>query len=200
MAPGMDMRLENGMRMVHYGVSHANQIVFVAVYIEQGKRRRIRRISNETDPQASYHHHDATNSQFVARVISLPVAQESLCATQSIASQFGLGRVMLDHTHTMLQRLTAHAQHNPTLHRSLLFLDDKACSLLDLVETNVPLIQQPTATIVHTLIGQPRQQIRATLCTGWSRVDGIKQRCSGWTSHRLSQAAHSIRSRFLGAS
>jgi hypothetical protein len=107
---------------------------------------------------------------------------------------------MLDHTHAMLQRLATHAQDNPTFHRSLLFLDDKACSLLDLVETNVPLIQQPTATIVHTLIGWPRQRIRATLCTGWSMVDDINQRCSGWANQRLSQAAHSIKSRLLGVS
>ncbi|ORZ24512.1 hypothetical protein BCR42DRAFT_446451 [Absidia repens] len=122
-------------------------------------------------------------TQFMARMIALPLLQEGLSSTQSIASQSRIGRALLDRTHSIIQRFsrTIHRVKNtPTyqhyfrqdgyLQRSLVKVDGWACSSLDIIETRAPLLHQPTATIMDALIIQPRQQIRSALDDTWDLV------------------------------
>ncbi|CAO3582418.1 unnamed protein product [Absidia cylindrospora] len=140
------------------------------------------------DNQQLHRNHTSTTrsddeTQFMARMIALPLLQEGLSSTQSIASQSRIGRALLDRTHSMIQRFsrTIHkAQNTATyqhyfrqdgyLQRSLVKVDGWACSSLDIIETRVPLIHQPTATIVDALIIQPRRQIRSALDDTWDLV------------------------------
>lgn len=130
------------------------------------------------DKKQANHHHPTNGSvtdgtQFIARVVSLPLVQDSLSTTQSIASRFKLGRFLLHQTHSIVERLT-YAMHktqetpsyqhyfrqNGYIQQALHRVDDWACFSLDVVETKIPLIQQPTTTIVDTLIVQPRKQVK----------------------------------------
>ncbi|SAM04583.1 hypothetical protein [Absidia glauca] len=133
-------------------------------------------ISMDDKKQANHHSTNGSvtdGSHFITRVVSLPLVQEGLSTTQCIASRFKLGRFLLHQSHSIVERLT-HAMHktqetpsyqhyfqqNGYLQQALHRVDDWACFSLDVVETKIPLIQQPTSTIVDTLIVQPRQQVK----------------------------------------
>ncbi|KAI8338206.1 hypothetical protein BC941DRAFT_424885 [Chlamydoabsidia padenii] len=136
--------------------------------------------------------YDKRHIRFMTRLCSLPLAQDSLSTTQSIVSQFGLGRALLDQAHHLIQRFTQAVHHtqdtriyqhyigdNHTLQRTLIKMDGWACALLD----KVPLIQQPTATIVDTLIVQPRSCVVSALHQ--ATPHRLKQRCTNWTSRNV---------------
>ncbi|KAI8333618.1 hypothetical protein BC941DRAFT_433965 [Chlamydoabsidia padenii] len=136
----------------------------------------------EDKKQANHHHRHFANgtmadgTQFITRVISLPLIQDSISTTQSLANQSKLGRFLLHQTHSMVEKLayvmhktqeTPSYQHyfrqDGYLQQAIHQVDDWACSSLDIIETKLPLIQQPTATIVDTLIVQPQQQVRSKI-------------------------------------
>ncbi|KAI8099467.1 uncharacterized protein BX664DRAFT_321308 [Halteromyces radiatus] len=123
------------------------------------------------------------STQFVTRVTSLPIIQEGISNTQAIASQFKLGRFFLGQTHSLIQHLTKvvhktqdtqtyqhYFRSDGYLKRSLVTMDGWACSSLDMIETKVPLIQQSTATIIDTLVVQPRQKAQTQLDHTWKMV------------------------------
>ncbi|CAO3600214.1 unnamed protein product [Absidia cylindrospora] len=115
-------------------------------------------------------------SQFITRFLSIPLIKESLSHTQSVASQYKMGRFLLCQTDSMVKYISHVVQrtqktptyqhyfrHDGYLQRSLVKVDSLACSSLDAMAARVPLIQQSTTNIVNTLIVQPRQHVTSTI-------------------------------------
>ncbi|ORZ25793.1 hypothetical protein BCR42DRAFT_400928 [Absidia repens] len=124
-------------------------------------------------------------SQFITRFLSIPLIKEGLSNTQSVASQYKMGRFLLCQTDSMVKYVTHIVQrtqktptyqhyfrHDGYLQHSLVKVDGWACSSLDAIAAKAPLIQQSTENIINTLILQPRQHATSTIDSTWNLVSG----------------------------
>ncbi|GAA5798347.1 hypothetical protein EDC94DRAFT_613739 [Helicostylum pulchrum] len=108
----------------------------------------------------------SSSPQFVKRVTSLPLVQESVSTAQALANKTTLGRFALSKANSTVNSVTYFATHNQpiqTYYQSYFQphvqrVDNIGCRSLDVIESKVPLINQPTADIYQSMT-QPTYQI-----------------------------------------
>ncbi|KAG2230984.1 hypothetical protein INT48_002763 [Thamnidium elegans] len=104
--------------------------------------------------------------QFVKRVTSLPLVQESVSTAQALANKTTIGRFALSKANSTMNSVSYFATHNQpiqTYYQSYFQphvqrVDNIGCRSLDVIESKVPMINQPTADIYQSMT-QPTYQI-----------------------------------------
>lgn len=122
----------------------------------------------------------SSTPQFVKRVTSLPLVQESVSTAQALANKTTIGRFALSKANSTLNSVTYFATHNQpiqTYYQSYFQphvqrVDNIGCRSLDVIESKVPMINQPTADIyqsvtkpTYQIIGHAKLKLDSTIST-----------------------------------
>ncbi|GAA5811693.1 hypothetical protein MFLAVUS_005134 [Mucor flavus] len=122
----------------------------------------------------------SSTPQFVKRVTSLPLVQESVSTAQALANKTTIGRFALSKANSTMNSVTYFATHNQpiqTYYQSYFQphvqrVDNIGCRSLDAIESKVPMINQPTADIyqsvtkpTYQIIGHAKLKLDSTIST-----------------------------------
>ncbi|KAI9299279.1 hypothetical protein BJ944DRAFT_245470 [Cunninghamella echinulata] len=108
--------------------------------------------------------------KFIKKVIALPLVKEGLQHTQKFVIQFPIGKQLYDQSYSLLKVIKKQAKKTKQtstftyifpkdgyVRQSIKTVDGWASQSFDKVTTHLPLIQQPSQTIVNTLVVQPQE-------------------------------------------
>lgn len=111
--------------------------------------------------------HEKGGQDFVDRITSIPLVKESVTTAQSIASKTSIGRFALSTANSTFSTVAQYASNNQPLQSyyqayvqpQIKKADAFGCRSLDTLQTKVPIINQSSADIIHSLTEPPNKII-----------------------------------------
>lgn len=111
--------------------------------------------------------HGKGGQDFVDRIASIPLVKDSVTTAHTIASKTSLGKFALSTANSTFSTLAQYASNNQPLQNyyqayvqpQIKKADAFGCRSLDTLQTKVPIINQPSADIIHTLTEPPNKII-----------------------------------------
>ncbi|KAF1801057.1 hypothetical protein FB192DRAFT_1383782 [Mucor lusitanicus] len=111
--------------------------------------------------------HEKGGQDFVNRITSIPLVKDSVETAHTIANKTSLGRFALSTANSTFSTVAQYASNNQPLQSyyqayvqpQIKKADAFGCRSLDTLQTKVPIINQPSAEIIHTLTEPPNKII-----------------------------------------
>ncbi|KAI7896814.1 uncharacterized protein EV154DRAFT_175134 [Mucor mucedo] len=109
----------------------------------------------------------APSTHFVERVTSIPLIKDSVSKAQDIANKTALGRFTLSQMNSTLNNLSDYASKSEPMQNyykqyvasHVQKADEFGCKSLDVIQTKIPIMNQPTSDIYQNVINKPRHEL-----------------------------------------